>query len=323
MLDGFNPDAPGKQILDLAAITPDIDGLQEDVICTIKNGEGPRVVLCGGIHGDEYEAQIVLRQLVDEIQPEDVCGLLIIIPTINPSASQRGQRVSPDDGLNMNRTFPGNADGSVTERMSAFLHDVVFPEADLLVDVHAGGGDYWVVPMVFGFTSETCSVDNATLEGILDSWGYPYIEYVEGIASTSAGASPLAGVASVEIEGGGGGAVRTEELAVMRDGVLRGLKSYGVLTKGADSPGNSSAIRVDVRKDNNHIADCDGIVEHRVALGAEVAIGDLLAVIHPAYGRDGTPVEILATAPGVILRQRARFFIRKGELICNTGTRRE
>lgn len=321
MLDGFDPAASGKHILDLRALTPADDGLQEDVICVINNGDGPKVILCGGIHGDEYEPQVVLRRLISEIGVEDVRGRLIIIPTINPPASQRGRRISPVDGQNMNRTFPGKADGTGTERLSAFLHDQVFPQADLLVDVHAGGEDYSVVPMVFGFTSDKCRLDDAGLEKLLDDWGYPYIEYVDGIASTSAGASPLVGVTSVEIEGGGGSAVTTTELEIMRDGILRGLHAYGVLASGP-APAAQPAIRVDAPAANNHAAPQDGIIEHRVALGDEVETGDLVALLHPAHGRDAGPLEIRATGPGIILRQRAKAFVRKGELICNTGTRR-
>lgn len=321
MLDGFDPAAPGKRILDLRAITSADDGLQEDVICIINNGDGPKVILCGGIHGDEYEPQVVLRQMVSEIDVEDVRGRLIIIPTINPPASQRGNRISPVDGQNMNRTFPGKADGTGTERLSAFLHDEVFPHADLLVDVHCGGGDYRVVPMIFGFTSDKCRIDEAQIEKIYDDWGYPYIQYVSGIASTSAGASPLVGVASVEIEGGTGGDVTAEELQIMRDGILRGLHACGVLVKGP-APAATRAVRVDVGPANDHPAPRDGILQHCVALGDEVKAGDLLALLYPAHGRDGTPAEIRAAGSGILLRQRAKAFVRKGQLICNTGVRR-
>jgi predicted deacylase len=321
MLDGFDPTVEGKHLYDLRPLVPADDTLKEDVICIIRNGEGPTALLCGGIHGDEYEPQVILRQLIDEIAVEDVRGRLIIIPTINPPASQRGSRVSTIDGQNMNRSFPGNAEGTGTERLSAFLHDVVFPLTDLLVDVHSGGGDYFVVPMIFGFTGPECGVDEAGLDRIMDGWGYPIVQYVEGIASTSAGASPLVGVASVEIEGGGGRAVKSSELAIMREGILRGLHAYGVLATG---PGGMSRppIRVAVSAENNHAAPSEGLIEHRVDLHDRVEAGDLLAVLHPAAGRTGAALEIRANGPGIVLRQRARFFVGKGELICGTGNLR-
>ncbi len=176
MFDDLDLVTPGKRILNLRAPAPAAEGIQDDVICTIVNGEGPTVVLNAGTHGDEYEAQLVLRQFVSQIEAEDVRGRLVIIPSINPPASQRGKRLSPIDGRNMNRTFPGKADGTCTEQLAAFLHDKVFPHADLLVDVHSGGGEYRVLPMVFGFTSDKCGIDEAGLEKILTDWGYPYIQ---------------------------------------------------------------------------------------------------------------------------------------------------
>ncbi len=325
MLEGFDPEAEGKRIYDLRPLVADDAALQEDVICVIRNGEGPTVLLCGGIHGDEFEPQVVLRQLIRDIEPADVRGRIIIIPTINPPASQRGERISPVDGKNMNRVFPGKADGTGTERLAAFLHDQVFPLGDLLVDLHTGGGDYRVVPLIFGFSAPGCALDDAALEQVMEDWGYPVIQYVNGIASTSAGAAPLAGIASVETEGGGGGALLTEEIDILRDGVLRGLRAHGVLSGARTEPRGAVAaavVRVDVGAANQHEAPHDGLIEHRVSLGADVAEGDLLAVIHPSAGGDATPTEIRAKGPGMVLRQRARFFVRKGELVANTGTRR-
>ncbi len=323
MFDDFDWATPGKHVFNLRAHTPAEDGIQDDVICVITNGEGPRVVVSSGTHGDEYEPQLILRQLVSQLDVADVRGRLIIIPSINPPASQRGMRLSPIDGQNLNRTFPGKADGTCTERLSAFMHDKVFPQADLFVDVHAGGRDYRVVPMVFGFTSDKCRIDEAGLEKLLTAWDYPYIQYYmqETIPSAGCCAAPLVGVASVEIEGGGGGAVTPEEMRIMRDGILRGLHAYGVLANGP-APAAKPAIRVEVRPQTSHFAPQDGIVEHCVGLGDDVKTGDLVALLYPVHGRDARPVEIRAAGPGVMLRQRATAFIGKGELVCNTGTRR-
>lgn len=317
----FDPTRPGKHFFDLAEITAGDPAIQPDIVCSINNGEGPSVVLCGGIHGDEYEPQVILRQMAAELDVADVKGRLVIIPTINPPASQGGGRISAADGKNMNRVFPGNNSGTVTERLAAFLHDTMFGSFDLLVDVHSGGGDYRVVPMIFGFTSDACKLSTAALETVMEAWDYPFIEYVSGIASTSAGSAPLAGTTSVEIEGGSGGALEAGELAIMRDGILRGLKAFGVLA-GEPGPMQREVVRVDVGKANQHPAPRAGLIEHKVALGARVAPGDLLAVLHPAAGADPAVHEVRATVDGHVLRQRARAFVAEGELIVNTGTLR-
>jgi predicted deacylase len=313
--------AKGKTVFDLRAVLEMPDGLAEDVLVSLNNGPGPSVILCGGIHGDEYEPQIVLRRLIDELSPSDIHGRLVIIPTLNFPGSQRGSRLSPLDGHNMNRVFPGKPDGTPTERLAAFLYSQVFPSFDLLVDVHSGGGDYKVVPMIFGFTSSDCRVGSEELEQVMEGWGYRFIQYVDGIASTSAGASPTAGVASVEIEGGTGGDVKASEIDTMYAGIIRGLRNFGVLA-GPKEPATETIIRVDVGEENQYTAPVDGIVEHRVELGTEVQNGQIVALLHPASGASAKPIEIPAPGPGYVLRQRAKAFVRKGELIGNTGTAR-
>lgn len=321
MSKSLDLDARGKSIFDLRTLLETPDGLAEDVLVSINNGPGPSVILCGGIHGDEYEPQIVLRRLIDELSPSDIQGRLVIIPTLNFPASQKGSRLSPLDGHNMNRVFPGKPDGTATERLAAFLYSEVFPSFDLLVDVHSGGGDYKVVPMIFGFTAPGCRVGDSELESVMEGWGYRFIQYVDGIASTSAGSSPSAGVASVEIEGGSGGDITERDIDIMYSGIVRGLKSFGILA-GSEGAVPNDVIRVDVTDANQYTAPTDGIIEHRVELGAAVPEGYIVALLHPIAGASAEPIRIHAPREGYVLRQRARAFVRKGELIGNTGTAR-
>ena len=95
MLPDFDPARPGKSTYDLGPLVGPLDGVSGDILCCINNGEGPSVLLCGGIHGDEYEAQIVLRRLIDRLEPTDVTGRIIIVPSLNFPAAQNGKRLSP------------------------------------------------------------------------------------------------------------------------------------------------------------------------------------------------------------------------------------
>lgn len=316
----FDLSAPGKTVYDLADIIPG-DPFPSDIVCCINNGEGPSVILCGGIHGDEYEPQIVIRRMIETLDVSDVTGRLVLIPSINPPASSTGNRISPDDWQNMNRVFPGDASGTPTERLAAFMNDSLFGKCDLLVDVHSGGGDYRVVPMIFGFTSDACKITDDELEKVMADWDYPFIQYVNGIASTSAGRSPIAGTASVEIEGGSGGDVTAQELSTMHDGIVRGLNAFGVLS-GEPAGASRKSIRVTVGAGNQHPAPRDGLLEHMVSLGSKVDEGDLIAMLHPVVGAEQADLEIRANGPGYVLRQRARAFVRKDELVANTGTLR-
>src|SRR5690606_34712753 len=115
-------------------------------LCVIKNGSGPTAILVGGNHGDEYEGPITLGEIIRDLDPGAVQGRLIILPGLNLPAVLAGRRTSPVDGLNLNRTFPGNGMGSLTEQITAFLSETVCPLGDAVLDLHSGGSSLEILP---------------------------------------------------------------------------------------------------------------------------------------------------------------------------------
>ena len=108
-------------------------------ITVVKNGAGPTLLALAGNHGDEYEGQVALMKLARSLQPDHVSGRVIIIPALNLPAVLAGTRLSPIDGVNLNRAFPGKYNDSVTGLIAHFLTSVLFPLADIVMDIHSGG----------------------------------------------------------------------------------------------------------------------------------------------------------------------------------------
>lgn len=92
-------------------------------VTVVRNGEGP-ALLTGGNHGDEYEGPIALSDLARSLKPEDVTGAVIIVPAMNYSAFLSGTRTSPIDRGNMNRSFPGAPDGTVTQKIADYFQPI-------------------------------------------------------------------------------------------------------------------------------------------------------------------------------------------------------
>lgn len=320
-LTGFDPGRPGKHSCEIPVPQGSPAGTVPGILFCICNGEGPTVVLTGGIHGDEYEPQLVLRRLAESIAPEEVTGRLIIVPSLNFPASQNGRRVAATDGKNMNRVFPGNEDGTATERLAAILGKELFGLADLLIDAHAGGRDAVVVPMVFGFSNEHCKIGPASLRRILESWGYRYIEHVGGIGTTACGAALHAGIASIEIEGGGGGRLEARELAIMQDGILRGLAAAGVL-RSRLTPVAFQGVHLSVGAENQALAPAAGLVEHLCGLGDIVATGQAIARLHPLSASMADTIDIACPKEGYVLRQTSSVHVTQGQFVANTGSAR-
>ncbi|WP_287115555.1 succinylglutamate desuccinylase/aspartoacylase family protein [Mesorhizobium sp.] len=117
---------------------PDCQALSLPVF-SLNKGEGPRLLVTGGCHGNELEGPIVARRLIDWLPEAQICGRIIILPVLNPPAVQAWSRNTPIDGLNLNRVFPGRAEGSVTERIADAVSRVLLPMADIVFDLHSFG----------------------------------------------------------------------------------------------------------------------------------------------------------------------------------------
>jgi predicted deacylase len=98
------------------------------------------------MYGDEYQGQIAAMKLARELTPEMITGRIILIPTLNIPAARVATRLSPLDGMNMNRAFPGQPKGPVTSQIAHYLTAVLFPMSDIVIDVHSGGRSMDFVP---------------------------------------------------------------------------------------------------------------------------------------------------------------------------------
>ncbi|RVD41291.1 N-alpha-acetyl diaminobutyric acid deacetylase DoeB, partial [Mesorhizobium sp. M4B.F.Ca.ET.019.03.1.1] len=115
-------------------------------ICVIRNGNGPTALLTGGNHGDEYEGPLALYDLARTLDPRDVSGTVIIVPAMNYPAFRAGTRTSPIDKGNLNRSFPGRPDGTVTEKIADYFQRELLPRTDIALDFHSGGRTLDFVP---------------------------------------------------------------------------------------------------------------------------------------------------------------------------------
>ncbi len=100
---------------------------------------GPTLCLTAGVHAAEYPAIDAVLRTVAGLDPAELSGTLIAIPVANsPMFRARAAFLSPIDGLNLNRTFPGRPDGTISEVIAHMLFDEVLPRADFHIDCHGG-----------------------------------------------------------------------------------------------------------------------------------------------------------------------------------------
>jgi len=100
---------------------------------------GPRVGISAMIHGDEIEGLLIIRELWRTIDPQVLAGSLWLMPVANPLAMEAVSRNTPIDMLDMNRQFPGAADGWLSEQQAHAITSGFIGQVDCLIDIHAGG----------------------------------------------------------------------------------------------------------------------------------------------------------------------------------------
>ena len=100
---------------------------------------GPVLGITASIHGDEYLPIEVVRQVVTQLDPAQLRGTVLAMPVANPLAFEAQTRNVPIDMLNLNRVFPGDPDGWLTEQLAAVIANQFVPQLEYLIDLHAGG----------------------------------------------------------------------------------------------------------------------------------------------------------------------------------------
>lgn len=112
-------------------------------------GKEKRFSLVSGTHGDELEGQYICYEVIRRIkaEPEKLVGIVDVYPALNPLGIDARQRNIPKTDMDLNRMFPGSADGTTMERVaSAIVDDII--GSDICVDVHASDVFVREIPQV-------------------------------------------------------------------------------------------------------------------------------------------------------------------------------
>jgi N-alpha-acetyl-L-2,4-diaminobutyrate deacetylase len=203
--------------------------LELPVVVVTAKAPGRTLLLTGGVHGNEYEGPAALLELAQEQAFAIARGRVIIAPTVNPAALAARVRRSPQDGLDLNRSFPGDAAGSITQAIAAFMAEVLTPAADAVLDLHAGGEDSLIIPSTMIHFLADRGQMRATLDLAL-AFGAPavlvYDEQHPGLFDTHVESHGLPFVCA---ELGGAGMLTRESLAIADAGVRRALAAMNLI----------------------------------------------------------------------------------------------
>ncbi|MFN4153191.1 MAG: N(2)-acetyl-L-2,4-diaminobutanoate deacetylase DoeB [Paracoccaceae bacterium] len=283
-------------------------------VCVVKTGAGPTALLTGANHGDEYEGPIALFDLARSLTADQVTGRVIIVPAMNQPAFAAGTRTSPIDRGNLNRSFPGRPDGTVTEKIADYFQRVLLPMADVVVDFHSGGKTLDFLPFCAAHVLPD-KAQEAEAFRLVRAFGAPYsVRMLEidavGMYDTAAEAMGKVFV-TTELGGGGTASARTVQLAV--DGLRNLLIAAGILrgevaarpTQWLDMPDGDCFT----------FAEDAGLIRFLADLGDRVAAGQVVALIYPVGRTGAAPVELRLRRGGLFTARHFPGLVKPGDCV--------
>jgi len=292
-------------------------------IVVLKNGDGPTALLVSGTHGDEYEGQVALCNLAKSLDPARIKGRVIILPAANFPAAVAGRRTSPIDEGNLNRLFPGDPDGTVTQQIAYHIEHELVPLADLVCDLHSGGSSLMYVPaaLMGGYSREG---DNSKGLAALKAFASPLsyvIEANQGGDRTLSGGAIRQGVLALGTELGGSGHVTRAAVRIAERGVNNLLVHLGILPDderiALDGP--QRFLEVGGSEYYTYAPD-NGLYEPLVDLGDIIRAGQPAARIHFPETPWAEPVTAHFTRDGFVLCKRIPGRTMRGDCLFHLGT---
>ena len=283
---------------------PDTDiTIPATLICGQEQGE--TITISAGVHSREYIGIEALIRLGQELTPEMTRGTILLLHCCNYKGFlSRSSDVMPQDGKNLNRVFPGAADGTPTQKLAAFLESEIIGHTDYLVDLHSGGFCEALVPHVYyhGAAKPSVCAESFRIAEMTSAKFLVRSETKNGFYSHAG----QCGVPAIILERGGCGLLHEEEVRQDLADVKNILRGLGFLQ---DLPAKIFPHRL---AQNGHYlnAPASGCWYPKKQPGDRLKTGELLGEIRSIYGE--TLFRISAEADGVLLYQTASLGIKAG-----------
>ena len=283
----------------------------------LKQGDGPTILLTGGNHGDEYEGPIALMKLLQRLPESTINGRIIVVPGLNFPAFLAGKRTSPIDHANMNRVFPGKRDGTITEMIAHYVDTELFPRADVVFDIHAGGQSFNHMPMLLLYPPEG------------DERRADYFHLVKSFAAPHAMVMDLLGEdrtygAAVERQGklflcgefGGYGTCNPDCLSIVEEGLARLLDALAILSHEAVPAPRFDTHYLRVGGQKHYVfSPLAGVFEPVVRLGDRVAKGQLAGQVFNPHTPWAAPVALRFAEAGLAVCLRSLAGVQAGDCV--------
>ena len=304
--------APGEFDTGRLEVGETRDGSPVGLPVAVINGarDGQTLYMQAASDGDELNGVGVIQQTIPQLDPAELSGTVLVVGIVNYHAFQVAQHRNPIDDTKMNRAYPGDENGTSSERIAAATFDAA-RRADLILDLHQGS-----TSRMINEARVRCGRRHRMHRECLDlakAFGCGYVLDQKGPDGQLARAGPDEGIPTIDPELGGCVGWDEESIRLGVRGVFNVLRHYGFLDGDVDRQRQTRAKSFD-----QYGSPAGGLVSFNKDLGTRVSPGDTLFEVTDVFGK--LKARVTADNSGVFWRSRRLPQVATGEYVCSVGT---
>jgi uncharacterized protein len=294
---------PGQGSSGFIEVPAGVDAATRIPITIVRGAQpGPTLALIAGTHGSEVAPIVALQRVRAALDPATVRGTVLIVHVANmPSFLGRTVYYGPTDGKNLNRVYPGKADGTVSERIAYAITNQIIERADYLVDIHSGDGNESLRPYTYWSPLRMDARADSIAREMALAWGNDHI-VIDTVRPRDRQATVytqntahIRGKPALTTEAGYLGVATEDMIQRNVDGVFRLLRYFRMV------PGEVELVRQPLFFERTEVlrSPATGVWHPRVERGQSVQKGAVIGVLTDFFG--ATQAEIRAPFGGIVL----------------------
>ncbi|QBM18728.1 hypothetical protein MARI_28700 [Marinobacter sp. JH2] len=294
--------SPNIQIAGLSQITPVL----------VVNGAhaGPTLCLTGAVHGDELNGIEIVRRAMYDLDPAKLSGQVVGVPIVNLTGFQQGTRYLPDR-RDLNRYFPGRADGTLADRIAHSLFNSVIRHCDMLVDIHTGSLKRTNLPQL------RADMNDPEVAEFTKGFDRMAVVHSSGSGGMLRTAAVNAGIRAVTLEAGESLRIQEHQIKAGVNSLNSLMEKHGMISRmfvwGDPQPVYYDSLWIRTQH--------GGILFSEVALGDRISEGDILGYVSDPITNEQYPIR--SDANGRVIGMAVDQVVMAGFAAYHIGTEAE
>ena len=304
--------APGERDTGRLQVGETRDGSPVELPVAVINGAeaGDTLYLQAASDGDELNGVGVVQRVVPQLDPAELAGTILVTGIVNYHGFQVAEHRNPIDDRKLNRTYPGDPEGTSSERIAHATFEAA-SRADLILDLHQGSTSRMIDEVRVRCGSHHRLHDDC-LE-LAKVFGAGHVLDQKGPEGQLARTGPDEGIPTIDPELGGCVGWDESSIETGVEGVFNVLRHYGFLDGSVPLERQTRAGGF-----SQHGAPAGGLIRFERELGEQVRAGETLFTVTTAFGEP--KAEVTADEDGILWRTRRLPQVATGEYVCSVGT---